>query len=156
MLYHLYADLWGFSHSFLLQKAVRQFAWMFLRNTGPYSSLVTEHRTPFQVMRITWLHPPCYQSKQGRAPTLPPLVGAPPPAKMHIWTSLGENLTLTSNLRSEVIILTMDGCGDHFWLYYVSVQGQAAEIWTRASWLGTWMQLHIDAELFGNVIVPYS
>ncbi len=34
----------------------------------------------------------------------------------------------------------MDGCGDHFWLYYLSVQDLAAEIWTYALWMcASWM-----------------
>ena len=132
-MYRPYADFSGFPHSILLQKAVVYFVWMSLRNTGPYLSLETAQRNPIQVMGITWLHPSGYRSKPGRAPTLPSLECSPPPGKMQIGTSLSENLTSGSNSRSEVIVLTMDGCGDHFWLYYVSVRGQAAEIWARAS-----------------------
>ncbi len=133
--YRPYADSSGFPHSLLLQKAVVYFAWMFLRITGPYSSLENAQRNPIQVMGITWLYPSGYQSKPGRAPTLPSLECTPPPGKMQIGTNLGGNLTSASNSGSEVIVLTMDGYGDYFWLYYVSVRGQVAEIWTRASWM---------------------
>jgi hypothetical protein len=79
--------------------------------------LETVHRTPIQV---TWLHP--WQSGQARQSPHPP----PFSVYSYFVTNLGENLTLASNSRLEVIILTMDGCGDHFGLYFVSVRGQAA------------------------------
>ncbi len=81
--------------------------------------LETVHRTPIQVTRITWLHP--WQSGQARQSPHPP----PFSVYSYIVTNLGENLTLASNSRIEVI-LTMDGCGDHFGLYFVFVLGQAA------------------------------
>jgi hypothetical protein len=70
-MYRPYADFSRFPYSLLHQKAVRSFARMFLRNTGPYSSLETAHRSSIQVMDITWLYPSNYQSKPGKAPTLP-------------------------------------------------------------------------------------
>jgi hypothetical protein len=45
--YRPYVDFLGFPHSFLLQKAVRQFAWLFLRNTGLYSSLENCIQDPY-------------------------------------------------------------------------------------------------------------
>jgi hypothetical protein len=89
-MYHLYVDFSGFPHCLLLQISVRVIilALMFLRNAGPYSSQETVLISPIQVMGITWLQPSGYQSKPGPAPTLPLLVGTPPPGKMQIGTSL--------------------------------------------------------------------
>jgi hypothetical protein len=36
-------------------------------------------------------------------------------------------------LISQFITLLLDGCREHFWLYHMSVQGQAAEIKICAS-----------------------
>jgi hypothetical protein len=74
------------------------------------------------------LPPPLEQAGQGALPPL--LVHAPPLGKMQMGTRLGGNFTLASSSRSEAIFLTRGGCGDHFWLYYTSVRGQAADIQT--------------------------
>jgi hypothetical protein len=71
VLYCPYADFSGFPHSLLLQKAVVYSAWMFLRNTGPYSSLETAQRNPTQEIRITWLHPQAIRASQAGPPPTP-------------------------------------------------------------------------------------
>ncbi len=45
----------------------------------------------------------------------------------------------------------MGGCGDHFWLYYVSVRGQAAEIQTRAKYPRTYHHMRASRKQAGPV-----
>jgi hypothetical protein len=109
-MYHPYSDFLEFPHCLLLQKAVSFIilALMFLINAGPCLFLESAHSNPIQEIRITWLQPTGYWSKPGRNPSRPLLVRTPPAGKMQIGTSLRGNLTFASNLRSEVILLTMD------------------------------------------------
>jgi hypothetical protein len=93
---------------------------------------------------------PHHQSKLGKAPSHPLLLHTPPLGKMQIGTRLGGNLTSASGSRSEAIVWTRGGCGDHFWLYRAS-RGRAAELRTRAGDPRAYHHMHVGRKQAGPV-----